>query len=303
MTDERSGPAYPLSPGFRLEKETSMTMHHVSCWGVVAAVCLVAGAAMTEAQSVPRTPDGKPDFSGIWGGGGGGGNAANPIDAQGNFSQISVGRPCHPGQECGPAVNAERDPGMEKRLDRNKPQYKPQYWERVQYLDYNGNYEDLSGHCYPLGLPRQGLPAEIVQLEDKIIFLYAQNSRWRIIPTDNRPHDPVRSQDVLWYGDSVGKWEGDTLVIDSLGFSADSWLGFSGYLHSTGMRVVERLRREGNTLIYDVTVHDPEVLEEPYVLPTRRANLNPDRKFILPEALPCDEKDWENMIEHTKERS
>jgi len=271
--------------------------------GAVALSLLVAAdTVQAQAAATPRTADGKPDFSGIWGGGGGGGGGddEDPVDAKGNFTVLNVGRPCHPGQECGPAVNAERDAGVNMRYFLNRPKYKPEFWERVQYADYNGNYDDLSGRCYPLGLPRQGMPLEIIQTPTKMIFLY--NNRYRIFPIDGRPHDPIRSQDLLWYGDSVGKWEGDTLVVESVGFTNESWLGTPGWLHGFDMRVVERYRREGNTLHRETTVYDPEYLEEPWVMNPIQATLGPNQGLILPETPPCDEKHWENMQGFTRER-
>ena len=143
-----------------------MTTRHVFRYSATAMLALaVALAAVwmvvretpveSQAQSVatPRTPDGKPDFSGIWGGGGGGGGGDDDaVDAKGNVTILNVGRPCHPGQECGPAVNAERDAGVNMRYFLNRPKSKPEFWERVQYADYNGNYDDLSGRCYPHGV-------------------------------------------------------------------------------------------------------------------------------------------------------
>ena len=68
-------------------------------------------------------------------------------------------------------------------------------------------------------------------------------------------------------GYTVGKWEGDTLVLDSIGFSDETWLARGGYFHSDQMRVVEKFTRTGNQMVYDVTVEDPEVLVEPWVMP------------------------------------
>jgi hypothetical protein len=133
-----------------------------------------------------------------------------------------------------------------------------------------------------------------------MFFLY--NDRYRVIPTDGRPHDPIRSQDLLYYGDSVGKWEGDTLVIDSVGFTSESWLGWPGWLHGVDMRVVERFTRKGNTLHREITVHDPEYLEEPWVMNPTSSTFAQDQDVIQPEAQPCDEKHWENMAEVTRER-
>jgi hypothetical protein len=72
----------------------------------------------------------------------------------------------------------------------------------------------------------------------------------------------------------VGRWEGDTLVLDAVAFIDTTWLGRGGFFHSDRMHVVEKFTRQGDVLLYDVTVEDPEVLVEPWVLPTRKVRLN-----------------------------
>src|SRR5262249_1534020 len=77
-------------------------------------------------------------------------------------------------------------------------------------------------------------------------------------------------------------WDGDTLVLDSLGFTDLTWLGRGGLFHSDQMHVVERFTRQGDALLYDVMVEDSEVLVEPWILPTRTVlrNPNPDAGLI-----------------------
>ena len=70
-------------------------------------------------------------------------------------------------------------------------------------------------------------------------------------------------------GVTAGRWEGDTLVLDSIGFIDTTWIGRGGFFHSGEMHVVEKFTRQGDTLLYDVTIEDPEVLLEPWVFPTR----------------------------------
>jgi hypothetical protein len=259
---------------------------------------LPADAAMQQAGAgqkapTPRTADGKVDFSGIWVGSA---NSDLKPDEQGNVTILSRGRPCHPGQECKAAINFERDSGVRQRMSPNLPLYKPEYWDKVQDLDVNGNMKDPEIKCYPEGIPRIGAPSKIVQTPNEIIFLYQTKNTFRVIPTDGRPHDPVRSQDLTYYGDSVGKWEGDALVIESVGFTSESWLAWPGYFHSNNMRVVERLTREGNTMTWQATVHDPQVLMQPWVLNPVRRNLNPNPKALLMEDLPCEDRDQEHIV-------
>jgi hypothetical protein len=127
-----------------------------------------------------------------------------------------------------------------------------------------------------MGLPRQGAPRRIFQTENDITFLYGQFPdagggfpEFRVIPIDGRQHGPDAWFSAKYFGDTVGKWEGDTLVLDSIGFIDTTWIGRGGFFHSDKMHIVERLRREGDVLFYDLTLEDPEVLVEPLVFPTR----------------------------------
>ena len=276
------------------------------------AILILAAAAATGAQNraggegasvaTPRTPDGKPDLSGMWSAGGGGGRPVD-VDEKGNIEEIFPSRRCGPTQvNCDGYTNQSVDGEFTGRMNPNRPVYKPEHWDKVQHLDMNTNTEDPLFICQPLGIPRVGPPARIIQTANDVVFLYmgtgasSQPADYRVIPTDGRKHDPVRSQDVYFYGHSVGRWEGDTLVIDSVAFNDLTWLDRGGYFHSDKMRVIERLRREGNTLHYDVTVEDPDVLLEPWVLAPRQLRLNTNPNAFLPEGQPCRDYDRANMV-------
>ena len=116
-----------------------------------AAVYAQAQKPAAPAAATPRLANGQPDLSGVWvtrGGGGGGGREYRP-DERGNVYANSTFRPCHPGSECRPAANSERDAGMRQRLfgaTYNVPQYRPAYWERVQDLDVNGGKRDMTAN-------------------------------------------------------------------------------------------------------------------------------------------------------------
>jgi hypothetical protein len=165
-----------------------------------------------------------------------------------------------------------------------RPTYKPEHWDKVIELDMWTNKHDPVMTCQPLGVPRQGPPRRIIQSERDVVFLYSGGDagggygEYRVIPTDDRKHDPKRAIETTYLGYTVGRWEGDTLVLDSIAFVDTTWLGRGGFFHSSDMRVVERFTRQGDVILYDVTVEDPEVLVEPWVIPTRtlRRNPNPD---------------------------
>ena len=124
----------------------------------------------------------------------------------------------------------------------------------------------------PAGVPRMGPPDKIVQTPKEIVFLYVSpaargwGDQYRVIPMDGRPHTPLADLDGTWKGESIGHWEGDTLVVDTIGFNDTSWLDNGGYFHSENMHVIERIRREGNTLSWQATVEDPDVLMKPWAM-------------------------------------
>jgi hypothetical protein len=158
---------------------------------------------MEKARSAPtpKTADGKPDLSGRWGGGGGGGGNVGKFDERGNYD---AGRA--DGYRKGNPVNGERDAGLNQRFFVNVPEYKPEFWEKVDYLDNHGNVEDSNFHCMPAGVPRMGPPVRILQTPVDVVFLYQQKNTYRVIPIDGRPHDKVNSMDQTYLGDSIGRW-------------------------------------------------------------------------------------------------
>ena len=116
-----------------------------------------------------------------------------------------------------------------------------------------------------------------------------------MIPTDGSTRR-CRTTEVT--GEGIGHWEGDTLVVDSWGFTPNTWSIRSAAIHEN-MHVVERFRREGNTLTWTATVEDPDFLLEPWTTTPRVALLNPRPDAVLPESLPCSERDLSHIV--TKE--
>lgn len=257
----------------------------------------------------PRTADGKPDLSGIWGGGGGGG-AINANEAPTDDDRVvallrartpELDKSAPAGTDANYAhaiLNFERDSGLSQRAVRNRPMYKPEYWARINELDKDGNAADPAFKCLPEGVPRMGPPEKIVQTPKEVIFLYGMRMT-RIIPIDGRPLPPVEDWVGLWNGVSRGRWDGDELVIETVDFNDETWLGWPGWIHSIDMKVTERLRRDGNMLRWQATVEDPYFLQ-PWVMAPRMIRLNPDPNAELEEDLPCFERDLPHMV--TKER-
>jgi hypothetical protein len=265
----------------------------------VAAQQPVAAKSQESASGpTPRLANGKPDMTGNW-----------------DFSAMNWrygNRRCGPTQvDCSRAINQTMDFEFEapSRFGPNRPLYKPEYWDKIQQLDMWTNKEDPVMTCQPLGIPRHGPPRRIVQTANDIIFFYTQyadggggQGEYRIIPTDGRKHDPQRAIEAKYFGYTVGRWEGDTLVLDSISFVDTTWLARGGFFHSEQMHVVERFTRQGNQIRYEVTVEDPEVLVEPWVMTPRTLRLNPNPDAgLLPERGNCEVyelKDITSQIRH-----
>jgi hypothetical protein len=140
--------------------------------------------------------------------------------------------------------------------------------------------QGLYADCMPTGVPQAfAVPYqwEIVQGLDRIVILHEYPHLFRIIPTDGRPH-PV-DPDPTWMGDSVGRWDGDTLVVDTIGFNDKTELP-GGYKHTESLHVVERFRRPTTEAIqYEATIEDPNVFEKPWTI-TRTFPLRTDLEKI-----------------------
>src|SRR4051812_21976132 len=163
----------------------------------------------------------------------------------------------------------------------NKPDYKPELLAKVKELSDKQGVLDPAFYCKPAGVPRMGMPNQIVQTPGQLVFLYSATNVFRVIPTDGRPHRA--DADPSYMGDSVGRVEGDTLVVDVTNFNDDTWLGSDGYFHSEKMHVVERLTRKGDVLTWTATVDDPLVLARPWTLGPRTAKLSTSKSDALLE--------------------
>ena len=97
-----------------------------------------------------------------------------------------------------------------------------------------------------------------------------------------------------YMGYTVGRWEGDTLVLDSIGFSDETWLGRGGWIHSDQMRVIEKFTRKGNDVLYEVTVEDPVMFVKPWVVPAQTLRLSPNGTIIA-ERGSCTESEHEEV--------
>ena len=232
----------------------------------------------------PRLANGKPDLTGSW-------------------TTPNLGPPGGGNRRCGPTQTRCEVPNdnfvvdyawiSPSRYGPSHPLYKPEYWDKVQELDMWTNKYDPIMTCQPMGIPRSGTPRRIFHTANDITLFYTTsdygggNREYRMIPTDGRQHDPIQARQTTYHGYSVGKWEGDTLVVDSISFVDTTWLGRGGFFHSGDMRIVERFTRTGNQILYEATIEDPESFLEPWVMPARTLTLS-DTDALIPERAHCE---------------
>jgi hypothetical protein len=170
----------------------------------------------------------------------------------------------------------------------NFPKYKQEFLAKVKDLSERQVEVDTALQCQPPGVPRIGPPAKIVQTAREVLFLYddVNGSFFRIIPTDGRAHR--KDLPASYLGDAIGRYEGDTLVVETVNFNEETWLSDNGAFHTKDLKVVERLRRVGDTLQYEATASDPSVLVEPWKERTQTLWLT-DRE--IEESPRCEDRD------------
>jgi hypothetical protein len=237
------------------------------------AVTLSIGVAAVSAQTkpVPRTADGKPDLSGIW-------------IAQGALL-LAAGE-----GEFKAAMAADAAAGRKPLPPREAPPYRPEAEARRQYyLDRRG-IDDPMARCLLSGVPRiklRPLPFRIVQLPAEVIIIYEIHHAFRMIPTDGRPHPA--DMEPTFLGESVARWEGDTLVVDVRGFNDKSWLVGVGTVHTEKLRVTERYTRESyDTILYEAVMEDPDVFTKPWRI-QERFRLRPNDRVREYECIESNE--------------
>ena len=215
------------------------------------AVLLFTSAASAQwlnypSPNIPRTKDGKPDLS-----------APAPKTADGKPDISGLWEP--PGAYIG---------NIAKDLKPGDVSFQPWAAELFQHRRDTLSKEDPTGWCVPGGVPRADVvpyPFKILTLPGVTLILYEAVQSYRQIFTDGRPlpKDP----NPAWMGYSIGRWEGDTFVVESSGFNADAWLDNNGHPGTEALRVTERFRRKdfGNMNV-EVTIDDPKAYTKPWTV-------------------------------------
>jgi hypothetical protein len=259
--------------------------------GATVSVLAVCGALAADVKPLPRMPDGHPDFNGTWENGSGYDFQNPQKNSDGSICLFG----CAPTGGSAPAAAApagNAPPPAQMAPDR--PLYKPAFIAKVKDLDKRQVQTDPVLRCRSPGLPRIGPPDKIVQRPGEMVFLYddVSGSFWRIVPTDGRKHRA--DVDESYLGDAIGHWEGDTLVVDTTNFNEDTWLTDNGAFHSKALRVTERLTRNGDTMQWQATADDPQVLVQPWAMRPRTMTLS---KQELAEPVPCVEQDLGHIVD------
>jgi len=226
-----------------------MTIKIIASVGLFFAILVTSVPAMAQNQKalppVPRTPDGHPDLSGVWQPG---------SDKPGTWAEANQG-----------VGVAEPGRGGSVRKGANPP-YQP--WAAKLVLEaYNRrNADDYTARCIP-ELELGGLslyPHQFVQTPNLIVLLMEVRHAFRLIPLNEKHPEDL---DPAWLGDSVGHWEGDTLVVDVTGFK-ERLVGSK--INTDALHIVERFTRvDYNTIEYSATVDDPKALLHPYTMTSK----------------------------------
>jgi hypothetical protein len=209
------------------------------------------------AASVPRTANGKPDLTGVWQGGSTlpgkweDANAGTGVGGSGRDPNAAV-------------VGSSND----RPAGREGAPYQPWAAKKVLESFNRRGIDDPTSKCLPAGIPRSvmlGLfPQQIVQTPTQVVILYEYMSTFRVIPLNAEHPDDILPS---YMGNSVARWDGDTLVVDITGFNDKTWLAGTGTFHSDELHIVERYTRVSRDRIdYEVTMQDPKVLTKPWAL-------------------------------------
>ena len=211
----------------------------------------------------PRMADGKPDFSGVW-------NYAGVLGFRGGPPPPPPGTPPQ-------ATFWNIEAGIKEGLP-----FQPWAAELRKQRMAADSKDNPDAACLPLGhmqLHTHSQPRKIIQTSDLIVILYEGNSGVRQILTDGRSL-PNNDPQPWWYGYSIGKWEGDTLVVETTGFRDDGWLDIWGSPFTSAAKITERFRRLNyGVMKIDVTIDDPKAYTKPFTVRVNQ-RIMPDGELI-----------------------
>ena len=207
----------------------------------------------------PKTAEGRPDLTGVW------------LRVPGERTRID-------GQQLGRAAVADRpspppgSPPVASFFDigaQMEVPYTPWALELVEQRIADNAVGNPDAYCLPIGHMLHHLhpqPGKIIQTPDQLVILYESNYGVRQIFTDGRSlpdNDPL----PWWFGYSIGRWEGDTLIVETTGFRDDVWIDYNGSPLTSSGKITERFRRVNyGTMEIDITIEDPTAYTEPFTV-------------------------------------
>lgn len=254
-----------------------MTVASVSLFGALTAAAQAPDAAAVSKQ-IPRTPEGKPDFSGFF-----------------NIPYV-------PNMAAGPQPRGSGTSGDVDRVSSGESAVPYSDAGKTAYLNHDAK-DDPTANCWLPGVPRimqSPYPAQFVQNGSHLVILLEYMHTFRSIPLNGRAHP--ENMEPAFLGDSTGHWEGDDLVVDTANLKGPpwTWLDTAGHQHSSELHVIERFRRTPETIEYQYTVDDPKMYAKPWTL---KRTLTPLKTTAgLPELLEysCSEnnQDVRHLVPH-----
>lgn len=230
---------------------------------------LIAFSALAQTpapRAIPRTPDGKPDFQGVWD---------------------------HPYV---PDMTADRK-------DQKGAGALPYtVWGADNFKNYDVSKFDYTGHCLPFGLMRSvnvgGYPIQILQNSTYVAFLFEQNTWFHIIYMDGRSHPSAKDLMPTWFGHSIGRYEKDALIVDTVGFNGKTRLDTLGHPHSDQVHVIQRFEfTDPDHLAYEVTIDDPKTYTRPWKNTRVFTRMKPGEEII---EYSCEENNRDFTEGHIK---
>ena len=234
----------------------------------IALLFVIALSAFGQAaqRDIPRMPDGKPDFQGVWD---------------------------HPYV---PDMTADRQD------QKGAGELPYTAWGADNFKNYDVSQFDYTGHCLPFGLMRSvnvgGYPIQIMQNSKYLAFLFEQNTWFHVVYIDGRGHPSAKDLMPTWFGHSIGRFEKDALIVDTVGFNGKTRLDTRGHPHSDQLHVIQRFEyTDPDHLAYEVTIDDPMTYTRPWKNTRVFTRMKPGEELI---EYSCEENNRDFTEGHIK---
>jgi hypothetical protein len=225
--------------------------------------------AIGQSSTIPRLPDGKPDFNGVW-------------------DHPRVGDVTKSGTGCGNgALGCKQEGSGELAFT---PEGLAKWNDPARY--------DYTARCLPYGYMRgwgSSAPIQIMQTSSRLAILFEIGSTYQVIFTDGRSHP--KNLEPTWFGHSIGRYEGDTLVVDTVGFNEKTYMDTVEHPHSDQLHVIERFRYiDSDHVLQEVTFEDPKTYEKPFKNTRVLARMQPGQELMEYVCMENNKELFEGLI-------